>query len=342
MRKFGVLGVLLAAVLGGGWLQQPATAPAPAPTEAVAVGRDRNPIFPAADPHITIADGRYWIYATTPNKAGKPNWQRFYAYSSPDLKTWIRHGPILSSDQVHWIDDDGAKRHYLWAPALAAANGRYYLYYSVGPQNPTPSRIGVAVADNPAGPFTDSGAPLITGGKGFEAIDPMVFTDPKTGISYLYAGGSAGATLKVYVLEPSMTAVKREVEIPQPPNFTEGPFMHERKGIYYLSYSHGRWYDASYSAHYAMSISPHGPWIYRGYLLKSDARRKGPGHHSIVRNPATDEWFIAYHRWEASSEGPFSGDRRIAIQRLAYNPDGTLQEVKMDEAPVPSSSLPLQ
>jgi hypothetical protein len=39
-----------------------------------------------------------------------------------------------------------------------------------------------------------SGKPLVTGGNGFEAIDPMVFVDPKTKTPYLYAGGSAGAT----------------------------------------------------------------------------------------------------------------------------------------------------
>jgi beta-xylosidase len=336
VRKW-LAGAVLAAMLGGGgvWAQQAALVQEP-PVEA---SRGRNPIFEGADPHLTIAGGRYWMYVTTPNKAGKPKWQRLYAYASDDLQSWTRMGPIFSFDGVDWIDDDKAKRHYAWAPALIQANGKSYLYYSVGPQNPTPSRLGVAVADSPSGPFKDIGAPMLTGGRGFEAIDPMAFVDPKTGTAYLYAGGSAGSTLRVFELEPSMTAIKRELPVPQPPNFTEGAFMHERNGIYYLSYSYGRWYDSTYSAHYAMSASPTGPWIYRGPILQSDARRKGPGHHSIVRNPATDEWFIAYHRWESSSEGPFDGDRRIAVQRLTYNADGTIQPIKMDEQPPPSSPL---
>ncbi|HEX8234259.1 MAG TPA: family 43 glycosylhydrolase [Caulobacteraceae bacterium] len=320
--------------------QQAASAP-----EAVTVGRARNPVFPAADPHLAVAQGRWWIYATTPDAAGRPSWARLYAHASDDLTRWTRIGPIFSFQGVRWIGDDDVRRHYLWAPALAEANGRFYLYYSVGPQNPTPSRIGVAVADTPEGPFTDTGKPLLTGVTGvgeWEAIDPMVFTDPRTGIAYLYAGGSAGSKLHVFELEPTMTAVRREVRVEQPPNFTEGPFMHERNGVYYLSYSHGRWYDASYSAHYATAPSPVGPWAYRGVLLRSDERHRGPGHHSIARNPATGEWFIAYHRWEAAGRRTFQGDRQVAVQRLTYNPDGTIAPVQMDDAPPPSSPLAAQ
>ncbi|WP_229201943.1 family 43 glycosylhydrolase, partial [Arsenicibacter rosenii] len=50
----------------------------------------------------------------------------------------------------------------------------------------------MATAEDPAGPFTDSGKPLIAhkpdGVKGGQEIDPDVFTDPETGKSYLYWG----------------------------------------------------------------------------------------------------------------------------------------------------------
>src|SRR3546814_1093950 len=82
------------------------------------------------------------------------------------------------------VDDGGAPSHGLWAPDMLAANGRYYFYYSIGPQHPTPSRLGVATCEAPAGPCIDSGQPLLTGGGGFEAIDPMVFADAKSGKTY--------------------------------------------------------------------------------------------------------------------------------------------------------------
>lgn len=45
-----------------------------------------------------------------------------------------------------------------------------------GRQNPTPSRIGVVV-ELCGEVHRDSGRPLLTGGNGFEVIDPMVFRD---------------------------------------------------------------------------------------------------------------------------------------------------------------------
>lgn len=333
------LGAICAVVLVGSGALLEGSVPA-ASSQTVAAAPIRNPIFAAADPHLTIAGGRYWLYATTPGELGDEKTPpRLYAWTSPDLREWGRTRPIFSFEGVDWIDDDGAARHFLWAPALAEAGGRYFLYYSVGPQNPTPSRLGVAVGDTPAGPFKDSGKPLLTGGKGFEAIDPAVFVDPKTGTAYLYVGGSAGAKLRVFELDPTMVEFKREVRIDQPPKFTEGPFMHERNGVYYLSYSNGRWYDATYSAHYATAPGPLGPWTYRGVLLRSDATHKGPGHHSIVQNPTSKEWFIAYHRWDRIGPGPFDGDRNIAVQRLTYAPDGSIPRIRMDDAPPPASPI---
>jgi len=136
-----------------------------------------NPIMPGADPHAVVLGDTVWIYPTWSDGGG----ERFFAFSSMDLANWRRHGPVLDLKDVVWIEDDGQERHHAWAPTMLARGGRYYFYYSVGPQNPTPSRIGVAVGDTPQGPFRDSGRPLLIGGDGFEAIDPMVFADPKSG-----------------------------------------------------------------------------------------------------------------------------------------------------------------
>lgn len=288
-----------------------------------------NPIMPGADPHALSIKGAVWIYPTWGGGRG----DRFFAFSSTDLKTWERHGPVLDFKDVSWIQDDGQERHMAWAPGVLQKDGKFYFYYSVGPQNPTPSRIGVAIGDAPAGPFRDSGKPLLTGGNGFEAIDPMAFTDPKSGISYLYAGGSAGATLRVFELGTNLVHLAKEIRVETPPHFTEGAFMHVREGRYYLSYSHGGYQHASYSVHYATSESPTGPWVYRGAILSSDTTRKGPGHHSFLNNPATGEEWIAYHRWEnQSGDGPYRGSRQVCIDRVEYGPDGLIRPVAMTPA----------
>lgn len=286
-----------------------------------------NPLFPGADPHAVVIGDEVWIYPTWSDEQGG---QRFFAFSSKDLVDWRRHGPILDFASIPWIPEDGQPWHGAWAPCVAERGGTWFLYYSVGPQNPTPSRIGVATGPSPEGPFRDSGKPLLTGGNGFEAIDPMVFKDPASGLSYLYAGGSAGATLRVFGLNPDLVSLAREVPVTTPPHFTEGAFMHHVSGRYYLSYSHGGWQRSSYSVHYAMGSSPTGPWVYQGEILKSDPTRKGPGHHAFFRRPGSGEWCIAYHRWEnRAGDGPYRGSREVCIDRVTYDSEGLILPIRM-------------
>jgi beta-xylosidase len=288
-----------------------------------ALAQEVKSVFAGADPSAIYADGQLWIEPTGPG-------DRLESWSSVDRTHWQKRGELIRLADIAWAGDDHARRHYLWAPDLRPANGKYYLYYSIGPQDPTPSRLGVATCDTPAGPCKDSGKPLFTGGAGFEAIDPMVFVDPKSGRALLYAGGSAGSKLRVFELAPDMITIDREIPVDQPPLFTEGAFMHERSGIYYLSYSSGHWNMADYSVHYAMSTSPTGPWNYRGAILVGDRNFKGPGHHSFVQDPATGDWLIIYHRWEnKAGDGPYNDDRRVAIQPITYDQNGQIIPIKM-------------
>ena len=287
-------------------------------------GQQFASIIAGADPDALFTGGRMWIYPT-----GSAD--RLAAWSSRDEKHWRRRGDLIRMTDIRWAGADGARQHYLWAPDMLAAHGRYYLYYALGPQGPTPSRLGVATCARPQGPCRDSGRPLLTGGNGFEAIDPMVFIDPRSGRRLLYAGGSAGATLRVYELGADLVSIAREVPVDQPPGFTEGVFMHERQGIYYLSYSHGHWDRSDYSVRYATAPTPTGPWTDRGTILQGDARFHGPGHHAFLRDPRTGGWLIVYHRWEAvTGDGPYHGDRRVAIQPIRYRADGSIEPVRMD------------
>lgn len=293
---------------------------------AIPFARAANPVMPGADPHAIAVGNTVWVYPTW-SERGR---QQFYAFSSTNLADWQRHGPVLDFRDVSWIDDDRAPVHYPWAPSVFPANGRYYFYYSVGPQNPAPARIGVAVGDSPAGPFADSGQPLLTGGQGFEAIDPMVFHDPPSGRVLLYAGGSAGAKLRIFELNPDLVSIAREIPTQTPPKFTEGAFMHRHQGRYYLSYSHGVWRESSYSVHYSSSDSPTGPWTYHGPILVSDATRKGPGHHSFLQDPRSGQWLIFYHRWEnQTGDGPYRGSRQICIDRVEHDSEGLIRPIAM-------------
>lgn len=292
-----------------------------------ATARAANPALRAADPHAVVLEKQMWVYATG---GGRHN--EFFAWSSKDLVTWKTHGPILRLGDVRWVPDDGARTHHAWAPCAIASGGKIYFYYSVGPQNPTPSRIGVAVADSPAGPFVDSGKPLVTGGNGFEAIDPFVLHDPKTGKHFLYAGGSAGAKLRIWELGDDMVSIQREVPVKTPEKFTEGPFVHIHGGRYFLSYSHGNYRNDTYSVHYATSDTATGPWEYKGAILTSDNKHKGPGHHSFVQLPGTGQWLVFYHRWnDRKGPGPYRGGRDTCIERFEHAAGGRIRPIVMTD-----------
>ncbi len=290
--------------------------------------RAKNPGFSGADPHAIVIDGRVWIYPTRA-EGGK----NFLAFESTDLKNWKKQGPVLDFKDVPWLNSEKRRDLGPWAPCLAIKGSRYYFYYSVGPQSEgRPSRIGVAEGNSPAGPFKDSGKALLTGGNGFEAIDPMVFGDPASHQFYFYAGGSAGAKLRVFELDDNMMTFRREIPVATPKNFTEGAFMHVQGGVYHLTYSHGDWQKSSYSVHHATSKSPLGPWEHRGEILKSDEHHKGPGHHSIVQFPSGGDWWIVYHRWnKRTGDGPYRGSRETCIDKLTHGPDGTIVPVVMTD-----------
>lgn len=296
-------------------------------------------LFKGADPDVDFYNGKFWMYITAQNSIGPGN-QVLYAFSSPDMKTWTKSAePIFQFKNAPWIAANGRAFNGAWAPTIAEKDGKYYLYYSVGPQSAEgPARIGVAVGNAPDAVFVDSGQALITGKRGFfEAIDPMVFRDPQSGRAYIYAGGSAGSKLRIWELAPDMVSLAREIPTDNPTEFTEAPFMHFDNGRYYLSYSHGSYTNATYSVHYSTSSSPTGPWQYRGPILQSDLTRKGPGHHAFVRDSRSGNWFIVYHRWQSSNGGnPFGRGRSIAIEPMYYDALGAILPLNMgDGASIP-------
>ena len=278
-----------------------------------------NPILRAADPHAVKFGDRFYVYPTS----GRSNF--FYTYSSTDLTNWENHEPVLNFREIDWIP----RGKSAWAPAIIKKDNTYFFYYSVGPK---PSFIGVASGDSPYGPFKDSGKALLADNDSpeFEAIDPMAFHDPNSGKFYLYLGGSAGSKMKLFELNSNMTDFKKEIDVENPPFFTEGVFMHFHNNTYYLSYSHGAWNSSSYSVHYCTAKSPTGPWQYQGTILQSSDSYKGPGHHSFVHDKAGDKWYIFYHRWEnITGEGPYRGSRKTAVDTFEYDDKGLIKPIKM-------------
>ncbi len=284
---------------------------------------NKGPVIPGlfADPHLTSVNGRYYLYPTTDGYAG---WSGTYykAFSSPDLVNWTDHGVILDhGPDVSWADNSA------WAPAVAAKNGRFYLYFSGGlASGDTGKHIGVAVADSPTGPFRDAlGRPLIRSGQySGQMIDPMVFTDDD-GQSYLYWGQGVA---RVVPLNPDMVSFDpARVRVITPPEYNEAAFVLKRGGTYYFMWSENDTRSEDYRVAYATGPTPLGPWTKHGVVLQKrlDLGIKGPGHHSVVRAPGTDTWHIAYHRFAVPAGN--GTNREVTIDRMEFNADGTIRPI---------------
>ena len=284
-----------------------------------------NPLFTGADPEIHYFNNKYYIYTTAIYGT------QFHAYSSNDLTNWVDEGLIFDLfPDSPWAQYNG------WAPAVVFRNNKYYFYYTAE------TKIGLAVGNTPIGPFTDIGAPLIaTDPYTDDIIDANVFIDDD-GQAYIYYGGSGKSRMVVRKLNPDMISLATGPTDITPQNYTEAPYMVKRKGIYYMTYSNGAWFNDTYNVQYSTSNSPMGPWTYRGKILSSNIEDKGPGHHGILKIGNCDEYYMVYHRYENGT----SGDRKIAIDRMYFNSADLIDPVNMTNygvAPrVPNQSCPTQ
>jgi len=119
-----------------------------------------------------------------------------------------------------------------------------------------------------------------------------------------------------------------------PPHFEEGPWLHKRGQLYYLTYaSLDRTTQTDEHISYATATSLDGPWTYRGELT-------GSGKNSFTIHPGIAEfkgqWYIFLHNATLSvgDEKGALGRRAVTVEYLDYNPDGTMKPVVQTDAGV--------
>lgn len=287
-----------------------------------------NPLFPGwyADPEARIFNRQYWIYPTY----SAPYKEQVFldAFSSPDLIHWTKHSHILDTADVKW-----AKRA-VWAPSIVEKGGKYYLFFGANDiQNDEQlGGIGIAVANNPAGPFKDYlGKPLIDKfHNGAQPIDQFVFKD-KDGQYYLIYGGWRHCNIArlnkdftgFLPFEDGTTF--KEIT---PKGYVEGSFMFLKDNRYYFMWSEGGWTGPNYSVAYAVADSPFGPFPRIGKILQQDTTvATGAGHHSIIQVPGTHKWYIVYHRRPL---GETNGNHRVTcIDEFHFDENGYIKPVKI-------------
>jgi len=298
------------------------------------VKKDKNPILKGyyADPEIIYSykTKKYYIY---PTSDGFVDWTGTYfkTFSSTDLVNWKDEGVILDlKKDVSWGTSNA------WAPTAIEKkiDGKYkYFYYFTANK-----KIGVAVSDNPTGPFVDSGKPLISqrpeGTKGGQEIDPDIFADPVSGKTYLYWGNGHMACVE---LNEDMISIKPNTLVLLKPDktFREGTEVFYRNKKYYFLWSEDDTRSPNYRVRYATSDSPTGPLQIPENNIVIEKRPEdgiyGTGHNSVIQTPNTDTWHIVYHRFtrpNGITMGKAAGYyREVCIDKLEFNPDGSIKPV---------------
>lgn len=295
-----------------------------------------NPIVEGwyADPEGAIFDDQYWIFPTYSDIYSRQVFMD--AFSSPNLVDWTHHTHIIDTTSVSWADSA------MWAPSIIEKDDRYFLFFAANDiqNNASPGGIGVAVADNPAGPYQDYlGKPLLdTIVNGAQPIDQFVFQD-RSGAYYMIYGGWRHCNI-VRLADDLKRIIPHEdgslfKEI-TPDQYVEGPIMFIRDGRYYFMWSEGGWGGPNYRVAYAIADSPFGPFDRIGVVLEQDPEiATGAGHHSLLQNG--DDWYIVYHRRPLGDTG--RDHRVICIDRMEFDEKGFIKPVRITFEGVPEHPL---
>ena len=243
-------------------------------------------------------------------------------YSTVDMVNWTYRGtPLTSATFSAWAKQDND----CWASQCIERNGKWYWYVTATIKGEAYPGIGVAVADNPAGPYIDPiRKPLV---KGWFKIDPTVFIDDN-GQAYLYYGNNNLWYVKLNSNMTSFTGSEVSVNVKNEtafgphkntngdPNFEEASWLYKRDGMYYLEYAAG-----GVPEHWAYSTANKatGPWTYQGKIL-------GEAENSFTIHGGSVEYkghhYMFYHNGKLPNGGGYK--RSTCVEEFTPNADGTI------------------
>ena len=294
----------------------------------------KNPIVPAMglnDPHVHIFNDKAYVYATHDRSMENERFimEDWWIWSSTDLVNWELESVLDPADTYI-----GAGFQSAWATDAAYRDGKYYWYFSE-----LNEQTGVVVGDSPVGPWKDPlGKPFLR-----EDLTPTHEYD----ISVIEYQGDHYAVFGVwdyYIarMADDMISLEEEprkivINNPRGPYNQDGlntehptddkPSVHERNGIFYLSWG----------AFYATSSSVYGPYDYKGVILNEDSFAAGydaptwPHGFKQGRHGAFFEWhkqwYFAYCDISQTGNRYF---RDTFISYVHYKDNGEIAPIRVD------------
>lgn len=287
----------------------------------------QNPIFRnifTADPAPLVHKGVLYVYAGHDTASvNAPNYRMpdWHVYSTKDMKKWEYHGVKLSPATFSWATGDA------YAAQCVERNGKFYWFVSTFHKKNAESQggscIGVAVADNPLGPFKDAiGKALVVNEMtkdkphSWDDIDPTVLIDDD-GQAYLYWGNGS---MKWAKLKENMIELDGPITVDTPKNYIEGPWVYKRNNWYYLVYASAG--TKPEMIEYCMAKSPTGPWEYKG-IIQENVPNSFTTHPGIIDYKGKSYFF--YHNGALPTGSMYR--RSICVDYMYYNEDGTIKPI---------------
>ena len=319
----------------------------------------RNPVLPLeyhipdSEGHV-MPDGKLYVYGSYDDREDVFCSEKYYVASTSDMEHWTIHDESVNGKDIPRFNDPDAPKYpgidwthptpfiqkmlaqaaaggddmkekfekaedeekppLLFAPDCVEKDGKYYLYFCM----PDDSE-GVAVSDRPEGPFVNP-VQLPCGG-----IDPSVFIDDD-GQAYFYWGQLFSHGVK---LNPDMTSFDRKQIVDnlvteEEHFFHEGSSMRKIGDTYYYVYAdmeRGKPTALGYST----GKSPLGPFTYRGIIIdNADCDPASWNNHGSIEC-VNGQWYVFYHRCSRGVQQ----HRRLCIEPITINPDGSIDEVLM-------------
>ena len=315
LRNTKLIAALLLTCFSVGAIAEPSFVP---------VYRDNFP-----DPHIIEHNGEFIAYSTN---AGI----NLPMLTSRDLIQWT---PVTGLDGkrvdgmpqlARWVQEGRT-----WAPEVMQIGERWILYYTARNRKRDVQCLGVAVADNPKGPFRDTSVePLVCQYAEGGTIDANPFrdTDGKLYLYYKSDGNAVGKTTYIWgqqLTSDGLSVVGTPIPLVKDDakwewRLVEAPAMVRSPGGYQLFYSAAFYgWDpkerlSNYATGYATCASPLGPCedapenpILHSFNDREAGCLSGPGHPAIFE--ARGRHFLAFHAWAATR-----GCRKAEDERYLY------------------------
>lgn len=283
-----------------------------------------NPVMGSApDPTVLHYGERFYLYPTC-------NQTKMPVYESLDLVNWKRKGYIFDNTPPKLLPSGGS----LWAPDVIVYKGTILMAYSVSKMGEViDNGIGIAIADNPLGPFTDSGMLFTSKEIGVRnSIDPSFYIKGKT--LYLLWGSFYGIYItQLNTKDLDHISVKSPVKKTQlAGNIFEGTHIYKRGKYYYLFASIGTCcagLRSTYQVVVGRSKNLLGPYVNKNGeymldnaytpLIKGTDCFIGPGHgSSILLDNEGKTWYI-YHSYVKDD---MAKGRQVMLQEIKWDKEG--------------------